>query len=157
MRREDRRIGDVGEVVAVVGSSDVCRIALCDGDTPYIVPMNFGYEYADGALTLYFHCAVEGRKLDLIRRNPKACFEMDGGHELVSGEEACAFTMEYESVIGSGVISICEEREDKIYALKKIMEKYAPGRDFDYPDKALAMICTLKLEVSEFSGKRLKR
>jgi len=43
---------------------------MIEGKIPYIVPMNFGYEMADGALSLYFHCANEGRKINIIKKNP---------------------------------------------------------------------------------------
>lgn len=44
MRRKDREITDFDEIVAIMRKCDVCRIAVNDGDTPYIVPMNFGLE-----------------------------------------------------------------------------------------------------------------
>jgi nitroimidazol reductase NimA-like FMN-containing flavoprotein (pyridoxamine 5'-phosphate oxidase superfamily) len=128
---------------------------MSDGDTPYVVPLNFGYEYDEGkGLTLYFHCATEGRKLDIMRKNPKVCFEMDCSHKLVSADEACGYTMEFESVIGEGEVIIQESNDDKVAALKLVMEKYAPGGDFSFPEAALNMIVTLKLTVSDFSGKR---
>ena len=58
MRRKDREITDFNEIVDVIRACDVCRIAMNDGDYPYIVPMNFGLDVQDGQVYLYFHCAM---------------------------------------------------------------------------------------------------
>ena len=135
----------------------MCRLAFSDDNVPYIVPMNFGYEYENGKLTLYFHGAKEGKKLGIIDKNPVASFEMDCSHRLIGADEACNFSMEYESVVGAGGIYICDDKCEKINALKHLMRKYDKDRDFDFPDDALESITVFKLEVSEFSGKRLKK
>ena len=65
MRRKDRQITDKDIINEILLKSDIARIALFDNEYPYIIPMNYGYK--DNAL--YFHCAPEGKKLDLIKRN----------------------------------------------------------------------------------------
>ena len=157
MRRSDREIKDAAEIIEIIEKCDVCRLALSDGSVPYIVPMNYGYEYTGGKLTLYFHGAKEGKKLDIIARNPLACFEVDCSHKLVEADEAWKYTMEYESVIGSGKIYICAEKTEKLKALEQIMKKYAKGREFTFPDHAIQSVTLFRLEVSEFTGKRLKK
>lgn len=157
MRRSDREIRDIAEIINIIETCDVCRLALLDGHVPYIVPLNFGYEFTDNTLILYFHSANEGKKLDLIAKNPLACFEMDCSHKLIEAEEACGYTMEYESVIGRGRVSICSEKSEKIRALGLLMKQYAPGKAFHFPDHALEAVTVFKLVVSELSGKRLKR
>ena len=59
MRRKDREITDICAILELVSECKVCRLAMTDGGVPYIVPLNYGYEYADGALTFYFHSAKE--------------------------------------------------------------------------------------------------
>ena len=70
MRRRDREITDREKMLEIVAECDCCRLGLVDNGEAYIVPMNFGFEDAGSALTLYFHCAAEGRKLDLIAPAP---------------------------------------------------------------------------------------
>lgn len=113
MRRSDREITDKAEIIEIIEKCDVCRLALSDNNVPYVVPMNYGYEYTEGKLTLYFHGAKEGKKLEVINNNPLACFEMDCSHKLMEADEACDYTMEYESVIGNGIISLCSEKNEK--------------------------------------------
>ena len=93
MRRKDREITDFDEMMEIVKKCDTCRLALNDGEYPYIVPLNFGHEVKDGKLTLYFHCANEGKKLDLIRKNNKVTFEMDCDHNFILYEERMSCTM----------------------------------------------------------------
>ena len=81
MRRTDRKISRTDEIESIIKKADVCRIALVDGNRPYIIPMNFGYEKSKPS-KIYFHCASDGRKLDLIRKNNNACFEMDTDHKI---------------------------------------------------------------------------
>lgn len=70
----------------------VLHLALFDADYPYIVPLHYGYEYTEGILIFYMHCAKEGHKLDLIRSNPNVCIEVESDVELISGREvACKY------------------------------------------------------------------
>ena len=87
MRRSDREIKDFDEIIEVINKCDVCRLAINDGDYPYIVPMNFGLNIEDGKVVLYFHCASEGKKLELLRKNNKVAFEMDCGHEFILNDD----------------------------------------------------------------------
>jgi len=156
MRRSDREITDSAQIIEIIEKCDVCRLALSDGAMPYIVPLNYGYEYANGKLTLYFHGAKKGRKMEIIERNPLACFEMDCSHRLIEAEQACGYTMEYESVIGSGKIYLCTDKAEKVRALAFLMGKYAGGREFEFPDSAVEAVAVFRLEVAELKGKRLK-
>ena len=75
MRRNDREVSDSEMIEEIMKKADVCRIALASDNIPYIVTMNFGYTNDPDQL-LFFHCANEGRKLEMIRRNKYVCFEM---------------------------------------------------------------------------------
>jgi nitroimidazol reductase NimA-like FMN-containing flavoprotein (pyridoxamine 5'-phosphate oxidase superfamily) len=157
MRRKDREITDPLEIIKVIDKCDVCRIGLSDGNVPYIVPLNFGYDYIGGKLTLYFHGAKEGKKLEIIQRNPAACFEMDCSHKLIVADAPEKYTMEFESVMGNGRIHICTGKAEKTHALTRLMKTYAKDREFVFSDSVIESVGILKLEVSDFTGKRLKK
>ena len=74
MRRKEREVTDIKEIREVLDSCKVCRLGIADEGGAYIVPLNYGYRLEDGVLTLYFHGAKEGKKLDLIRKNPELLF-----------------------------------------------------------------------------------
>lgn len=153
MRRGDRQITDFRAMLAVTDACDCCRLGLTDGDTAYIVPMNFGWEARDGALTLYFHCAREGKKLRLLQARARASFEMDTGHEFVRRDAACRCTMHYQCVMGQGSVRIVERPDEKMHALERIMAHYAPQRAWTFPEEAVRAVTVLRLDVAEWSCK----
>jgi nitroimidazol reductase NimA-like FMN-containing flavoprotein (pyridoxamine 5'-phosphate oxidase superfamily) len=162
MRLTKREVKSIEEIRAVIDSCDVCRIGLADDGVPYIVPMNFGYEFGgeespeSERLTLWFHCATEGRKLDLIAGGCNAGFEMDTRHELISAENACDYSMNYASLIGSGRISKVTDDDEKLHGLKVLMSHYGgEGRPFN--ESVIARTCVLRLDAAEFACKRLKK
>jgi nitroimidazol reductase NimA-like FMN-containing flavoprotein (pyridoxamine 5'-phosphate oxidase superfamily) len=118
--------------------------------------MNFGIEEKIWPPAIWLHCAKEGLKLDLIRKNPNVGFEADCSHKLITSEDASRFTMEYESIAGFGEISICDGADSKIKGLKSILKHYAPEKEFDIPNQALQAVCILRLDILQISGKRLK-
>ena len=85
MHRKDKEITDIKSIEKIIKKAKVCRLALSLNDTPYIVPICFGYR----AETIYFHSAKKGKKIDIIKKNNKVCFEFDIDHELVKSENAC--------------------------------------------------------------------
>mgnify|MGYP000929694907 CR=1 FL=1 len=104
MRRVDREVKDINEIISIIKKCDVCRIGLNDCEYPYIVPLNFGFSMKEGKIELYFHGASVGKKMDLIKQNDHAFFEMDCSHKLIEGDRACKYTMEFESVMGNGLL-----------------------------------------------------
>ncbi len=156
MRRNDREIKGFDDIVAVLNRCDVVRLALNDAEYPYIVPLNFGAETVDGTLVLYFHSALEGKKLDLIRADSRASFEADCAHELVSDRDKGYCTMNYESVVGRGEIELIDGEDQKIRALKLIVEKYHPG-GFEFSRAAVPHTAVYKLTVKELTGKARKK
>lgn len=153
MRRKDLEITGMGEIMSIVRKCEVCRLGLADNNEPYVVPMNYGYELNGERLTLYFHCAKEGRKLEILRRNPRVCFEIDCGHTLVTGEDACDYSYKYESVIGNGNAVFLEEHGEKNRALQKLMEHYAGHGGFSFTEKETAMVTVFKIEADSYTAK----
>ena len=152
MRRKEREVTSIIEIEAIILKSDVCRIALADGDFPYIVTLNFGYTGGNEKI-LYFHCANEGRKLDMIKKNNLVCFEMDTDHLLVEGSMACDFTMNYKSVVGYGLMRIVTDFEEKVRGFDAIMSHYKPGVKFNFNESMFENTTILRCDITEISGK----
>jgi len=157
MIRKDKEITDRSEIEAIIEKSSVCRLGfgvssverLADEEYPYIVPLCFGY---DGD-SLYFHSAKEGKKLDLIRKNNRVCFEFDTGYEIKTGEKACDWGMKYKSVIGFGEASFVEAPESKRRALDIIMRQYSGIGPFEYSDAKLKITAVIKVDIRGMTGK----
>ena len=123
-------------------------LCLTDKDErPYGVPMSFIF---DDDRSIFFHCALWGRKIECIRHNPNACFtiiDLDDIHP----EE---FTTYFRSVIVEGVIRIIDERQELIEALRLLSTKYSPGLDCEPEiEKGIDRIKILKLEIDSITGK----
>jgi nitroimidazol reductase NimA-like FMN-containing flavoprotein (pyridoxamine 5'-phosphate oxidase superfamily) len=121
MRRQDREITDTQFIDKVLNDSIYGNLGLCDDGEPYVIPMN--YAWSDNKIWL--HSANEGRKLNIIRVNPKVCFQVSSGTELVVAEKPCDYGMVYSSVIILGIATIIEEYEEKSVALEKIMRHFS--------------------------------
>jgi nitroimidazol reductase NimA-like FMN-containing flavoprotein (pyridoxamine 5'-phosphate oxidase superfamily) len=153
MRRKEREISEDEIINDIIGKTDVCRIAFAVENEPYIVTMNFGF-VPEGRGILYFHCANEGRKLDMIGRNKYVCFEMDTDHKVKTGEQGCDWSMKFRSVIGYGNISKVEDKEARKRGLDCIMKQYAGEKKFTYDEKVLTRTTILRLDITEMTGKK---
>jgi nitroimidazol reductase NimA-like FMN-containing flavoprotein (pyridoxamine 5'-phosphate oxidase superfamily) len=153
MRRADREIPEITLIEEIIHKADVCRVALANENSPYIVTMNFGYTPAPEQ-KLFFHCAKVGRKLDMIRKNNYVCFEMDTDHEIYGGKKGCDWGMKFSSVVGYGNISFVTEKEAKIQGLNCIMAHYGGEKEYSYDEKVLARTTILRLDIKEMTGKR---
>ncbi len=133
---------------SIIQRANVCRIALSDGDQPYIVPVSFGYEHD----TLYFHSAPSGRKLDILRKNNAVCVEFDVDCEIVRAETPCKWSVKYRSVIGFGHAYLVEDVAEKKKALDLIMAHYG-GQPSDYPEATLRKTAIVRIEIERMSAK----
>jgi uncharacterized protein len=155
MRRNDREVTGRSEVDEIIRKADVCRIAFAYDNMPYLVTMNFGYS-SGPVQKFYFHCANEGKKLDMIRKNNYVCFELDADHQLITGSKSCDWGMKFSSIIGYGNISIITEKEEKIHGLNHIMEHYGASGEFSYNESILERTTVLRLDVEQMTGKNKK-
>ena len=153
MRRKEREIKDLQEIEDIIEKADVCRIALSDKDVPYIVTMNFGFRKGANPC-LFFHCAKEGKKIEMIKRNNLSCFQFDIDHLLIKTDIRCNCGMQYRSVIGTGKITFVTEREQKIEALGYLMLHYVGGHSHRFEEKNLEGTTVLRLDIDEISGKK---
>ena len=156
MRRKDREVTDQEEIQKIFDDCKVCRIGIVDEDGPYIVPMNYGYVKEEGKVILYFHGAREGKKIDLIRKNPNVGIELDYKHELEEGKLACQYSYYYASIIGKGTASIIDNPKEKLKALNVIM-RHQTGKSFDEFQKNPKLeeaVAIIRVELNEYSCKK---
>lgn len=154
MRRKDREIMDPNRIEQIIADSHCCRIGFNDDGEVYIVPLSFGYTRGeDGGYTFYFHGAGEGRKIDLIRKNPKVGFELDTNYELHPSKTASSCTAAFQSIIGNGTVSLVTEPEEKREGLQRIMQHYTDRADWEFPEKMFRTVCVFKLVTEKLSCK----
>ena len=149
MRWKDREISDESGIKAIIGKAVVCRLGLVNGNTPYVVPLCFGYH--DN--TLYFHSALKGLKIDCIRKNPNVCFEFDLNAEVKESENACDWGMIFQSVIGFGKAKFIEDSNEKRNALGIIMAQYS-DKQFEFPENKVKATAVIRVEIESMTGKQ---
>jgi nitroimidazol reductase NimA-like FMN-containing flavoprotein (pyridoxamine 5'-phosphate oxidase superfamily) len=149
MRRHEQAITDPAEIEHIIGEALVCRLAMIDRGRPYIVPLCFGYENR----RLYFHTALEGRKMEILRNSPDVCFEMEARTAVTRGKSACEWGMSYRCVIGDGRARLVEDDEAKRRALDCIMRHYGGERE-DYADKVLKKTAVIQVDIEQMTAKR---
>ena len=152
MRRNDREVTEISELLEIMDLCKVCRIGMQDEKGIYIVPMNFGYEYVDGRLTLYLHSAKEGRKIEAIAQKKEVCFEMDCEHRLIEGQRACNYGYGFKSIIGNGNASFIDDLPAKKRALGLLMQ-HQTGKAFEFDAKMADTVAVIQIEVTTFTGK----
>lgn len=149
MRRKEKEIKEMVVIEEIIKQSQVCRLAMVDQDKPYVVPMSFGY---DGS-HIYFHSALEGRKMDLLGKNPHVCFEFDEVTKIMKNKEACEWGIAYKSVIGEGRAVLVDDVTEKSHALGLIMAQYS-NRSFEFPKESMEKTAVIKVAITRITGKQ---
>lgn len=123
---------------------------MLDGDRPYIIPFNYGYR--EGCI--YIHSAPEGKKIELLRKHPEVCFEVEDIMEITKGERACDWSTRYRSVVGYGEVEILSDEASKQQGLEVIMAQHGAPELVEFNSKNLGRMVILKLTISSMTGKQ---
>lgn len=136
------------EAIEILRSSTGGVLCLTDSTgQPYGVPMSFVYCNDN---TIYFHCALQGRKIDCIKHNRKACFTIIDRDEVHPAE----FTTYFRSVIVEGVITVIDNPCEMIDALRLLSSKYSPGLDCEPEiEKGINRVLILRFDINTITGK----
>jgi nitroimidazol reductase NimA-like FMN-containing flavoprotein (pyridoxamine 5'-phosphate oxidase superfamily) len=150
MRKYNQEITDRSTLEEIMAGARICRLAMMDGDRPYLLPFNFGYR--DRAL--YIHAAPEGKKIELLKRNPYVSFEVEDGVKVIPGSKACNWATRYRSVVGEGKAEIITDPDGKKSGLEVIMVQHGASAFTDFEEKHLKRMVILKISILSMTGKR---
>ncbi len=152
MTKRERQITDPEQILHILETGKVLHLGLSVNDEPYVVPMNYGFCMEDGRLTLYLHSAVQGKKLDMIRANPKVFFEIDCDLVPFEGKLPCQYGLVYSSIMGRGTARIVEDVEEKMRAMTMLM-KTQTGKDFTFNERLVSIVAVIRIDVAEYTAK----
>jgi len=152
MTKRERQVTDPEAIRHILDTGKVLRLGLAVDDEPYVVPMNYGYTMDRGRLTFYLHSALKGKKLDMMRRNPRVFFEIDCDLQPFEGRVACQYGLVYSSVMGRGTARIIEDVEEKKQAMSLLM-KTQTGKDFSFEDRLVSIVAVVRIDVEEYTAK----
>ena len=150
--KRERQVTDPAQIRHILDTAKVLHLGMVDGDEPYVVPMNYGYTLVDGMLTLYIHGATKGRKLDVMRANPKVFFSLECDIVPFEGQLPCQYGNTYASVLGKGIAQILDDPQEKMEALTVLM-KTQTGKDFTFTEKLVSIVSVIRIQVSDFTAK----
>ena len=152
LTRREKLITDIDTVIDILEKSKVLHLGLVDGDEPYVVPMNYGYTMDEGKLTLWLHGATQGRKYDVIRKNPKVFFEMECDLQPFECDVACKYGISYSSLMGRGTAVVIEDSQEKQDALTFLM-KTQTGMNFEFNEKLASVVGIIRIDVTDYTAK----
>ena len=150
MRKSRQEIKDELSLEEILGNAIICRMAMLDGGLPYIIPFNYGYQ--EGCI--YIHSAPEGKKIELLQKNPVVCFEVEDRMEITKGDQACDWSTRYRSVVGYGNVEILSDAASKQQGLEVIMAQHGAPELTEFNQKNLDRMVILKLTITSMTGKQ---
>ena len=151
--KREREVTDINEIKEILDKSMIVHVGMVDDGEAYVVPMNYGYTLEDGELCLYLHGATVGRKLDVMRKNPKVFFEMECDVTPFEGKVACQYGTTYSSVMGRGTAVVLDDINEKIDGLAKFM-KTQTSKDFAFDEKMVSIVSVIKITSTDFTAKK---
>ena len=149
MRRKDKDLSDPLRIREILSNASFCHVAMCNGGVPYCVPMCFAYKDEK----VYLHSAGEGRKIEILKGNPKVCIIIEHGCSLITSDSPCGYGMRYESVMIEGLACFLHGKE-KEYGLEIIAEKYAGYSESPYSAGRIERIAVIAVEMTSCTGRR---
>lgn len=153
MRRALKEITERAVIEEIFHRAAVGRLGTMGKDGyPMIKPLNFVYH----AGAVYFHTALEGEKIDDIRRNDRVCFEVDQPISYVKSDaKPCSASYLFRSVIIRGRGRMVSDREEKVDALGALMKKYQPEGGYgDFSEEKLTITGVVRIDIEEMAGKQ---
>jgi len=150
MRKANQEIKEEKVLEEILAGAVICRLAMVDGDLPYIVPFNYGY----GEGCIYIHSAPEGRKIELLKHNNLVCFEIEDTAMITKEDQACDWSTRYRSVVGYGTVEIISDDAGKQHGLEIIMAQHGATDMVDFDPKNLKRMVILKLTITSITGKQ---
>ena len=153
MRRNEKEVTDRNEILEVLKRNDVIALGLHDGDYPYVIAYNYGFEDTEDGLYLYFHGANEGKTPDLLRQDPKVGFMIYHEYDIDLGKTVCGTTTHFESICGNGEVEFLHDAEGLERALRVLIRHCGDMRMDDFHVERFKNMAVYRLKVKELACK----
>lgn len=149
MRCREKEITDRKEMEAFLRDVPVCRIGLCDGNRPYMVPVSFVYERG----AIFIHSAPEGEKIRILKENPRVCVEVDVVGTVIPAAEPCRWSFTYRTVIAEGAAEWVVKEDEKVRTLTSLVRKYSGKGRVEFPGERLDEVTVIRIPLDSITGK----
>jgi len=148
MRRKDREITDQEQLRSIIRNTETCYMGMCSDGQPYVVPMNFGYE----GEYIYFHSALQGRKIDILKENPRVTLVFTSEAELQLTGELQTWTTRYKSVMAEGIAKLITDESEKQKGINIILSRYTEEIT-EFSSSVLGRVMIIKVKITNLTGK----
>lgn len=148
MRRSERQISEAETISILQKCSSGVLAVNGENDYPYAVPLSYAYEEGK----IYFHSALEGHKIDAIRKDSRVSFCVIAADNVIPG----SFSTNYSSAVLFGRARILEDPVEKQHVLELLLAKYSPEFVEDgkaYIARAWDQVCTVEIMIEHMTGK----
>jgi len=143
---------DLAAMEAILTEEDLGHLGLTLGGEVYVVPIN--YTYTEGRILM--HCALEGRKLDMIRANPSACFTVARQEGRPSPHAGDLCDNAFESVLCWGQARVIDDPAERRTILEEFQARYATSQGPRAPvtEQQVQRCGAIEIRVSRMTGRR---
>lgn len=138
------------QIIKTLKNCEICYLGINDKNSPYIVPMNFGFTALNGNFFLYFSSNEIGKKINLLQKSPTVSFSAATSIFYVEDKNPLKWITAYQSIMGDGVATFIKDSEEKKIALKHIMGHYSENV-FDFEDNDIKEIEVFKIQVNNIT------
>ncbi len=150
MPKKDRSMTG-NEIEELLGKAKIGRLGFSGDDYPYVVPLSFCL--MDGKI--YFHGAFKGKKIELLKKDKRVCFEVDTGHP-IKPEKSGDCSYSYRSVIACGEARLVEKHEKELFlaAGRALYEKYVVSHVPELEESLIKKTQFVEITIREVTGKK---
>ncbi len=149
MRKESRAM-DSQWALELMHKAPYITVSFTDAEgKPYGLPLSLA---SDDDSNWYFHCAMEGKKLDAIKLHPEVCLSAVTKCVPTVGPLDGSYTMQYKSAIAFGKAEIVTDDEEKIHGLRLISQRFLPQHMDAFDEsiaRSLSRTCVVRITLSE--------
>lgn len=153
MRKKEKEITEPSVLEAILQRAPFLHLGMCADGIPYVLPMNFGYQEN----RIYLHTGREGKKIDILQKNPNVCFQIDMDTTLREPDEpkkVCGFGMLYTSLVGFGTARITHDFAEVEEGLRIVTAHYAHDEDFSFPEEVVRKTAVVVIEIKSMTGRQ---
>jgi nitroimidazol reductase NimA-like FMN-containing flavoprotein (pyridoxamine 5'-phosphate oxidase superfamily) len=155
LRRKEKEIKDPAEMKAILAGAKYVTVAMCRADEPYLVTLSHGYDKKKNAI--YFHCAREGKKIEILTANNRVWGQVIVDRGYVDGHCDHLFA----TVQFRGRVSFIEDEAEKRHALATMIRQLESDPDkvigHQVDAASVAKVHIGRIDLDHLSGKRSEK
>ncbi len=156
MTKRENEITEKKDIERILDTCKYLHLAVSSEDVPYVVTLNYGYEWdeTDGHLVLFLHTSRKAHLLEVIEKNTNCAFNMECNVKPFFGPMPCRNGMAYESIMGSGKITVLENTDERIHGLVRIMKTQTGEEENRFDERMVSIVSVLRVDVKEMRAKK---